>query len=128
MTKTPKILLVEDEEIILEELLELLSDEGFEAVGAHSYDEAVTHLKNFTSIELIVSDVHMPGRSGVDLITYASGLDHNYRYLVMSGHMDSDKLSSELGAGTNREIPIMIKPIDVDEFLRFLTDMMGSDT
>lgn len=58
-----KILIIEDELIILENIMELLNSEGFEAYGAGNGTEGVRLAKELNP-ELIICDVMMPGIDG----------------------------------------------------------------
>lgn len=63
----PKVLLVDDEESVLYTLHAVLKNEGYEISKARSAKEAVDIL-NANEFDLIVSDVNMPGASGLDLL------------------------------------------------------------
>jgi two-component system chemotaxis response regulator CheY len=61
------ILVVDDHEIIREMLASALRSEGYSCYRAGSAEEAFGIL-NGHRIDLIISDIMMPGRSGVDLL------------------------------------------------------------
>jgi len=64
----PRILIVDDEEGIRDILQQILEMERFRVVTAKRGDEAIAVLKNNT-IDLVVTDIMMPGMSGLDLLT-----------------------------------------------------------
>lgn len=64
---TKKILLVEDELALRETLEEILELNNFEVSVAGSGEEALDKLQNLTP-DLIVSDIMMPGITGLELI------------------------------------------------------------
>ncbi len=57
-----KILIVDDEEFILEETLEALTDEGYECFRASNVEAAVEMIQITPGIALILSDLNMPGK------------------------------------------------------------------
>lgn len=66
-TKKEKILVVDDEKLIRQLICRKLENEGYiclEAVGA---DDALEKLRN-NSIELVILDINMPGKSGIQLL------------------------------------------------------------
>ncbi|MDX2093744.1 MAG: response regulator [Kofleriaceae bacterium] len=68
MTAT-SILVVDDDDDIRETIVEALSDEGFEAVGASDGAEALRVLGASSSLPaLILLDLMMPGMSGPDFL------------------------------------------------------------
>jgi len=66
--KTPiTILAVEDEASIRMLLGELLEELGHRAVTADSGETAIEHLATATKVDLLITDVRMPGMSGLDV-------------------------------------------------------------
>jgi CheY-like chemotaxis protein len=64
----PVVLVVEDEPLILMETLDLVSEAGFEAIGAANADEAIRILESRDDVRLVFTDVHMPGSiNGIQL-------------------------------------------------------------
>jgi len=60
--KEPTILVVEDEAAIRLMIAEALREEGFGVVEASSGDEALTVLESGTRVNLVFTDVRMPGK------------------------------------------------------------------
>jgi CheY-like chemotaxis protein len=55
------LLVVEDEPVIRDLLVDFLQDHGFVVTAASTADQAVTILSNGLSVDLVFSDVKMPG-------------------------------------------------------------------
>jgi two-component system, response regulator PdtaR len=55
------VLVVEDEMIVRMTISEYLRDEGYDVIEAGTADEALTILQNGTGIDLVFTDVRMPG-------------------------------------------------------------------
>jgi response regulator RpfG family c-di-GMP phosphodiesterase len=62
-----RILVVDDEETIRELLDDTLSQEGYECLTAAGVNEAVARLDR-ESFDLVICDIKMPGRSGLELL------------------------------------------------------------
>jgi len=62
-----RVLVVDDDRIILESLCEFLRFEGYEAEGAAAFVEAARALDR-APVDLILSDVNMPGGNGFELL------------------------------------------------------------
>jgi CheY-like chemotaxis protein len=62
-----KVLVIEDEPVVREMLNDMLSDEGYEVTTAQSGEDALNVLEE-KKVDYIVSDLMMPGISGVELL------------------------------------------------------------
>jgi len=67
--RSERILLVDDDPIILDSLGEFLRNEGHEVVACEGVPEAINSL-NGDRFHLVISDVSMPGASGLELLRY----------------------------------------------------------
>ncbi|MGI9243917.1 MAG: two-component system response regulator CreB [Verrucomicrobiales bacterium] len=63
----PKVLVVEDEPSILDNILYSLDEEGFNAIGVSTGESAMEHLSGEGDIELIVLDIGLPDTTGFEL-------------------------------------------------------------
>ena len=103
------ILIVEDEEIIRSALKRLLERNGYRVSEAESVADALDYAKD--SIDLIISDLRLPGAPGTDLIT----LMQPAKVLIMTSYasMKSAVDAMKMGAAD-----YIAKPFDHDEMLR----------
>ena len=62
-----KILIVDDDRIILDSLCEFLKLEGYSTVGAESYKQAVNQIQK-QKFSLVITDVNLPDGSGFELL------------------------------------------------------------
>jgi PAS domain S-box-containing protein len=86
-TGTEGVLLVEDEETIRRLVREVLSRSGYQVFAAENGDEALRLLEeNGDKIDLLLTDVVMPGLSGPDLARAASRFKPSLRVLFTSGY------------------------------------------
>ena len=93
-----QILLVDDEQDVLLELAELLENEGFACLTATSVQAALQQLTRHPDVALVITDVRMPGESGIGLIKRLR--DHTARshlpVIVMSAQADLEDVSELL--------------------------------
>ena len=73
LIKKPKILLVDDNEVFLELFLSLADAEHLDIITSNSAKSALDIL-NDEQVDLIISDVQMPGMSGIELFTATQDL------------------------------------------------------
>ncbi len=82
------ILVVDDEERIRKLIGEQLEDSGYQVLLAACGDDAFMILQNAPHIDLIVTDVRMPGAlNGFDLIERALANRPALRTIIMSGYV-----------------------------------------
>jgi DNA-binding NtrC family response regulator len=80
------ILIVEDEEVIRELLREHLSDLGFEVISASNADEARKIIASREAIELVLTDVNMPGSmDGAELAKWLDSYAPSMPVILVSG-------------------------------------------
>jgi predicted regulator of Ras-like GTPase activity (Roadblock/LC7/MglB family)/DNA-binding response OmpR family regulator len=115
-----KILLVDDEKTFLRSLKEGLAhlsdtvatDICFSVSDAIKQIEAVDY-------DLIVTDIRMPIKSGIDLLLYLKMNDFSGGIKVMSAHMNSENLKKINSFGN---IDVIHKPFDFDWFEEMIID------
>ena len=114
------ILVVDDEPDIISEIVELLSGEGHECVAASSVDEALTIFDGNPGIALVITDLRMPGRSGLNLIQDIRARRRRPPpFIIMSGHGGMAAPASAL-----REwgvCAVLHKPLDIDAVVESVT-------
>jgi len=112
-----KVLIVEDEDEIREELVECLTIGGFICVEASNGEEGLDLLRRDTEINVVLTDIHMPGKSGLEMINSAYsefGKDRDLEYVILTGHGGSKEAIGALKLGV---IDFLEKPLDIDHLL-----------
>lgn len=83
---SPIALVVDDEPLILMDTADLLSDEGYSVIEATTADEAYAFLSTHSSLQLVFTDVQMPGKlNGFDLARKVSERWPHVRVVIASG-------------------------------------------
>jgi putative nucleotidyltransferase with HDIG domain len=81
------ILIVDDEEMIRELLVSALLQEGYICHMASNVDEAFAILSEHP-VDMVISDIMMPGRSGVELLRDIKKVDADIAVLMVTGLSD----------------------------------------
>ncbi len=107
-TVSPCILIVDDEIEITEILADLLS-EDYECIRASSAEEALARLQE-REFQLVISDITMPGMSGLDMIPHVKELSPDTVVVMISG---MQTVESAIGALRLGAFDYLMKPFDL---------------
>lgn len=115
-----KILIADDEQEIREEIVESLDAYGFECVEASNGEEGLDILRRDKEITIVLTDILMPGRTGLEMIDAAQaefGKDRDLEFIVLTGHGGSSEAIDALKLGV---MDFLEKPIDLDYLIRIV--------
>jgi len=85
-TRSPKILVVEDDHHLNTIVCQVLRRSGYNVVAAQSYHEALDLAQTHTDLDAVLTDVVMPGGNGSDLVAQLHSQDRHIKVMFMSGH------------------------------------------
>jgi two-component system response regulator AtoC len=105
----PKVLLVDDEEAILFALCEVMESNRLSVVTAGSAEEALPLVEG---VDVVVTDLSMPGRSGLELLDDVRALDPSIPVIVITAH-GSERIAVQ--AVKRGAYDYISKPFDNDE-------------
>ena len=109
------VLLVEDEELVRMMLVEVLKAAGYSVLDAQHGEDALALAESLEQrIDLLVTDVTMPGFSGLELARRLGAKRPALRVLFISGY--SDQEASQWGK-LNQPYQFLQKPFHPDAFL-----------
>jgi len=115
-----RILIVDDEEMMRNLLVSLLSKHGHECETAKDGIEALEKIKN-RSFDAAIIDIVMPLMDGIALTQELSKLFPNLPVMIMTGQADDQFAESAIAAGAREFIK---KPFSIDEFILRFDKMM----
>ncbi|MDA8141419.1 MAG: response regulator [Desulfobacteraceae bacterium] len=110
-----KILVVDDEGIVLDSCRRILASEGLEVIMAGSVDEALKILEQHPRpLPLLLMDVKMPVHDGMYLMQQIKEKGLEIKMIVMSGYPTDETIAraAKLGAAT-----FIAKPFTPEELL-----------
>lgn len=107
-----KILVVDDDESPREVICEFLDIAGFNCVAATNGHEAMEVLKT-QDIDLVVTDINMPGMSGVELVKWVKS-SYDTSALVMTGYIGKYSYEEIIEMGAD---DFITKPVSGQEII-----------
>lgn len=121
-----KALIVDDERLICEGLRQIVSwdDFGLEpCLLAGSGDEALQIMRN-EDIALLITDIKMPGMSGIELIREARRISPELKCIVLSGYHEFELVRSAMRAGA---MDYLQKPVEESELTEAIAAVLTED-
>jgi PAS domain S-box-containing protein len=110
--KGARILLVEDERAVRELAYTILSKEGHDVVAVDHPDRALELVKDGLEIDLLLTDIVMPVRSGIELAAQVERHAPGVSVLYMSGYSEDVH-----GDGRHADAVFVAKPFDAQVLL-----------
>ncbi len=112
-----KVLLIDDDKIVLRTIEKLLTKEGYELTIVESGKKAIEVSEN-TFFDLIIADIRMPGIDGIETIKRIKKLQESKvlksKFMIITGYADVD-VSNEAAKLNIRQF--LFKPFDRNLFL-----------
>ena len=117
-----RILIVEDERALCDTLVKSLKQKGYEVDACYDGDSALDWLLT-EKYDLLLLDLNLPGRDGMDLLKTLREQDRETRVLILSARSRiSDKVEG-LDCGAN---DYLVKPFSFEELMARLRAMTRS--
>jgi two-component system OmpR family response regulator len=113
--RSVRVLVVDDEPLILDVLSTMLEDEGFDVIRAENAYQGF-EIAREAQPDLVISDVMMPGATGIDLYAWLQQLDPMPQVVFMSA------VSRRSPAP---QVPLLEKPFDIEEMLELVDIVMA---
>lgn len=120
LTSAVKVLVVDDQPLIVEELCEFLESSGYRCVPCESSQQAVQRFGEDLQIGLVLCDLHMPDMDGIELVQAlqrVAGKHRAFEAIMLTGRADKQDVIKALRAGI---ADYYQKPINLDELLEGL--------
>ncbi|HEY4324429.1 MAG TPA: response regulator [Mucilaginibacter sp.] len=110
-----KILIVEDDELMLEVMTYILMSQGYDVVSAANGNEVFENIK-LTHPDLIIMDAILPGLDGPEIcqLLKLNRTTKNLPVIMCSGDEDSIERSLKQRGAPN---DILIKPFDINSLI-----------
>ena len=120
LTSAVKVLVVDDQPLIVEELCEFLESSGFRCVPCESSQQALERFSEDAELGLVLCDLHMPEMDGIELVQAlqkVAGKQRAFEAIMLTGRADKQDVIKALRAGI---ADYYQKPINLDELLEGL--------
>ncbi|MEP1215693.1 MAG: diguanylate cyclase [Marinobacter sp.] len=113
-----RLLVADDEPRLLESLCSILRDKGFEVDEAMDGDAVCQQLQD-NAYDLILLDIRMPGKSGLEIMAWLKETGIDSQVIIMSGHSDYRIVRQAFKLGA---CDYLKKPYDVDDLIQAVGD------
>lgn len=113
-TRMPRVLIVDDDPSQRSLLDSFLKSQGFLTVTAASGEHALEILQS-EPVDMMITDVRMPGISGLDALRLARKIRPALPVLLVTAYAD---IREAVNAMRDGAVNYLTKPIDLDELLR----------
>ncbi len=112
------ILLVDDDKYVLNSLERMLKRLGYNFLSANNaFDAEKIYLENIDSIDLLLTDIVMPGKSGEELYTTLKETNPDIKAVFMSGYIADSKALQRV---SEKNIPFIEKPISLTKLANIM--------
>jgi CheY-like chemotaxis protein len=115
-----RVLLVDDDPLVMSSTSAMLEDLGHSVVQATSAIVALTTLRAGTTVDLVVTDHAMPGLSGTELARMVRQSWPSLPILLVTGY-------PELPRGEDQGLPWLTKPFQRDALATRIDALLGAD-
>lgn len=85
-SRSPMILLVDDDDTVRETSADMLQELGYTVMQAASGPQALDLLDTYPGVDVMVTDIRMPGMSGLELSDMAAGRHAELKIILISGY------------------------------------------
>ncbi|WP_296258666.1 MULTISPECIES: response regulator transcription factor [unclassified Pseudomonas] len=112
-----KVLVVDDQPLIVDEIKEFLDSSGYSCVPCYSSREALERFRNDTTIAIVLCDLDMPGLNGIELVEamkVLAGKQRLFESIMLTGRAEKQDVIKALRAGI---ADYYQKPVDLNELL-----------
>jgi PAS domain S-box-containing protein len=123
MSDTPpgKLLIVDDEAVLMAALRDTLRDEGYDTVGVTTGEEALAAMRN-REFDIMLTDLMMPQIDGIALLRAALEIDPDLVGIIMTGQ---GTIATAIEAMKTGALDYVLKPFKLSAILPVLTRAMG---
>ncbi|MGV3720515.1 MAG: PAS domain S-box protein, partial [Actinomycetota bacterium] len=119
------ILVVEDEEMLRRMVANLLQSSGYQVLTAMNTDDALLRCDEHPGrIDLLLTDIVMPGRSGRELAVLAAQRYPDLKVIYMSGYMDDDIIRHGVSSA---EVHFIQKPFSLVALAQKVQEVLDPD-
>jgi putative two-component system response regulator len=106
-----RVLVVDDEALIVQAVARFLRTRGYDVETALSGDAALERLE-VESFTLMLLDVRMPGLSGVEVVSRALAVDEDVGVMMLTAVNDAPTATDALSRGA---LDYLLKPVDLTD-------------
>ena len=123
LTESRTVLLAEDDDNLREVMQAFLEVMGYAVLPCHDAQMASRVFRSGATVDLLLTDIEMPGRSGVELARELTTLSPSLPVLIVSGCFLTTEMKGEM---QSRGWAFLSKPFAFPVLLATLHAVLGS--
>lgn len=120
--KKERILLVDDEELVLETMGDDLREAGFDVVEASNGFDGLRHIEE-TKFDLVISDLMMDGMDGFGVLKAIKKISPETPVIIITGYPSAKNAKEALMLGASE---IIIKPSNMNDIFKTVRNHIDS--
>jgi predicted DNA-binding ribbon-helix-helix protein len=109
-----RVLVVDDDPLLLGMTAEMLQEIGCEVRTARDGNEALAKVASDQKIEILITDINMPGMSGYDLVERVKQIRADVKFILLSGRETA-----------TQGLPLIRKPFLESDLKRVMSQTTG---
>jgi two-component system chemotaxis response regulator CheY len=117
-----RILIAEDSQSTLRALKAVLEHHDFDIVGEARDGENAVELFKELKPEIILMDIAMPKKHGIDAILEILSIDENAKVIAITALYSQEKIDQIMDAGAKA---LVMKPFDVPNLIKTIQNVMA---
>ncbi|MBU3133811.1 response regulator transcription factor [Clostridium gasigenes] len=120
-----KVMLVDDEKLILQGLLKIIEWDKIGLEVIQTADNAISAIELFRKnpVNIVITDISMPKVTGLELIKQIKAIDENVKFIILSGY---DEFSYAKTAMKYKVENYILKPINEEELEEALIKIVNT--
>jgi PAS domain S-box-containing protein len=119
------VLVVEDEPVVRDLVVEVLTELGYNAIEAHDGPSGLSMLQSKQKIDLLVTDIGLPGLNGRQIADAGRQLRPGLKVLFMTGYAENATLASGF---LEPGMQMITKPFSMENLATRIKDMVEAAT
>jgi DNA-binding response OmpR family regulator len=112
MDQRTRLLIIDDEDIVLKSCLRILKNENYEIDTVYSAEDGIEKI-NEKEYDVVITDLMMPGMGGMEFLRRMKSEKRNFVVVIFTGYATAETAREALKLGAFDYIP---KPFTPDEF------------
>ncbi len=122
MPPKPSILVIDDDESMRFMLQTKLFQSGFNVTLAASGSHAIQIFQSGKKFDLIISDLKMPLKTGIDVIRFMKDNDIQIPTVILTGFPERDKIIAAAQMGIQ---DVLVKPVRHNDLMNMIRSKLG---
>ena len=124
--RQPRVMLVDDDDAVRATLARWLQDAGFAVVSAQSAEHALDELRLGLEIDVLITDLSMPGMNGWDLVRELRSQRPHVASVMLTGNLEDANVDAAACAENERFL-LLRKPIAPALLAKRVTALVSND-